>query len=511
MYRNQFLKQSDNMANADTNSNKWFYAALTFIYLLFELNFNARLLDITGGKPDQEAISNIEIFGRILSGIGFTILVWRIFAKTENSLSGSLLKLFVVGSLCVPTVYLGQRLLIDKLVDYTNVSDRATASLSIQIPSALLWEAVSIKGLDISSRSWSGSDGKTFLAVLPLLAYFSPELISSVEKQIRPMIFWIVRQRIGTPEAAYNNHYIPVINEIRSRFSSDYRVASQKISELKVQQLDSETAWEEYMQKLSQQPFTEESITPVQRAAVIRLVRKKGIDVPDSWNPYDHTGFIESMPSGRGEQSFRSEMNTLVGHSTTIPSGLSWVQFSSHPDIQDYIRSKFRASIPNFDLTPQKINLDASIEEFNNEIFRPQIQKITDREFSRIKQPPSSYGLGMTNYDMGRNAMRAVIVPPLALCFSLFFSLCNLAGLVALLTPGSSFKRLIIQFSILFAVVLIPMYISNDLTRSNAVKNLEISLNKKYPLIADALTWLIHAEPIYYKLGSSINYNHQSK
>jgi hypothetical protein len=126
---------------------------------------------------------------------------------------------------------------------------------------------------------------------------------------------------------------------------------------------------------------------------------------------------------------------------------------------------------------------------------------MVDKEVARIKQPSSSYGVGMPNYEFGIQSMRAVIVPPLALSFSLFFSLCNMAGLVALLVPGGAITRYVIQIVFMGVILLSPMQVSNEVNGSIAYRNLEHSLQKTNPNASVALSWLIHAEPIYYSFG----------
>lgn len=491
--------------NTTTYSNRWLFVFLTFTYLLFEFSFNARLLDVVGGKPDQDALQNIEIFGRLLSGVGCTLMIWRWIVKSDDGTLSALFRFMFCGLLIVPSVYFGQRFLIEYLVDRTPIESRASAALASQIPQALIWDAVSIKGLDLPAKTWEKAEGKTFLATLPLLAFSSPELLGSGERQIKPLVTWIVKQRVGSPEAAYNKYYISLANDVRNHFNGEYRVASEKLLEQGSLQGNEDALWDEYTTLRDKQPFTQESVTPTQRAAVISQLRRRGLNVPDNWNLYDRSVFNAALPSAQGQASYRVRMDEVIGHSTTIPPGLSWHEFNQHPDIQSLVRTKFHNSMPNLEIGNNFINLDASIEEFKTSYFNREIQRITDRETTRIKSPPSSYGNGMPNYEFGRQSMRAVIVPPIALSSSLFFSLCNLAGLVALLIPGGTIIKYTVQIAFMCVVLLFPLFISNEINSSKAYQNLETSLQKKSPTISIALHWLVHSEPIYYSLGRVIS------
>ncbi len=45
-------------------------------YLLVELAFNHRLLTLTAGTLDNEALRGVEVWGRIISGVGLGLLLW---------------------------------------------------------------------------------------------------------------------------------------------------------------------------------------------------------------------------------------------------------------------------------------------------------------------------------------------------------------------------------------------------------------------------------------------------
>ena len=59
---------------------------LTLVYLLFELAFNARLLDVVGGTATQDQIHHIEIYGRSLSGaaVGLLVMQWLLGRRNAS-------------------------------------------------------------------------------------------------------------------------------------------------------------------------------------------------------------------------------------------------------------------------------------------------------------------------------------------------------------------------------------------------------------------------------------------
>lgn len=62
-----------------------FMLLLTAAYLVFELAFNARLLDVVGGGANPDQIHNIEYFGRSLSGIALALVMLQVLLTLKNS------------------------------------------------------------------------------------------------------------------------------------------------------------------------------------------------------------------------------------------------------------------------------------------------------------------------------------------------------------------------------------------------------------------------------------------
>ncbi len=60
---------------ASLRSHLWWLLPLTIAYLLFELAFSARLLDIAGGLSTRDELDAIEFAGKTLSGCALALLI----------------------------------------------------------------------------------------------------------------------------------------------------------------------------------------------------------------------------------------------------------------------------------------------------------------------------------------------------------------------------------------------------------------------------------------------------
>ncbi|MFN7757542.1 MAG: hypothetical protein ACK5RP_08790 [Betaproteobacteria bacterium] len=73
---------------------------LTIVYLIVELAFNARLLDVVGGTPSLHEIERIEVWGRLLSGAAVALVALQVlWARRASSLT-----VFLFSAACVVAV-----------------------------------------------------------------------------------------------------------------------------------------------------------------------------------------------------------------------------------------------------------------------------------------------------------------------------------------------------------------------------------------------------------------------
>jgi hypothetical protein len=90
-------------------------------YLLVELAFNHQLLTLTTGMLDSEALKGIEIWGRIISGIGLGLLIWTfVIGQRLPALSALLLSL----ALGITLMWHLQKTVIDYWVSRAPIEDK---------------------------------------------------------------------------------------------------------------------------------------------------------------------------------------------------------------------------------------------------------------------------------------------------------------------------------------------------------------------------------------------------
>jgi hypothetical protein len=108
-------------------------------YLVVELAFNHRLLMLASGTLDNQALRGVEIWGRIISGVGLGLLIWNFaMGRLLPRLPGlaALLLSLGLGVLCMWHV---QRGVIDYWVEQAPAQDKQIAlALGMLAPTASL-------------------------------------------------------------------------------------------------------------------------------------------------------------------------------------------------------------------------------------------------------------------------------------------------------------------------------------------------------------------------------------
>lgn len=119
-----------------------------------------------------------------------------------------------------------------------------------------------------------------------------------------------------------------------------------------------------------------------------------------------------------------------------VLGGLGWGAFFAHPAVQAELREKLNL--------PAQVALQpgyASGVVFKREVFDPMVQDVARRELARYNAPAQRFADGQIHADAGRDAVRSVIVPPMALLFSLLGAIGHFAKLCYLLLRlGAAFR-----------------------------------------------------------------------
>jgi len=195
-----------------------FFIALNILYLIIELSFNAYLLDISASMSALTDLDHLELYGRSISAAGATLLFWRLLIpyKKNLSVSKTLFKFLLISIIVYPTVFLGQKKLIDYMVDSSTAEMRRSAEVLNVLKFGIAHGFVEIDELTLDDLTLETAEGKMFVVLAGLLIYSTNDELKKIDNQLN-----VIAQ------------YATTTQEMQNTQSSyrDYQYASLKIIE----------------------------------------------------------------------------------------------------------------------------------------------------------------------------------------------------------------------------------------------------------------------------------------
>lgn len=510
----------------------WLVTGITLTYLICELAFNSRLLDLVGSVSTADEVHNMERYGRTLTAIAAALLalqfslmgivrlkkkgVW-LTAKASTALV--LLICLITGTLTWHAV----EWVIERQVTKSTGEFRQMSLLAQLYQHALIEGQQTLEGIPLDSgggqaQTWNSPSGKAFLATLPVLLSSSDRYRKLLERDAEQNL----RDNISAQEGGVRGYYeawIQARGEVHKQFVAYYN-DDMDISE--TVRLEQARAWQRYERSLEAKRLKTWNVPRRYYATVRNQVRRQGVPVANDWSPSDRTGFNAAVAKA-ARQKYLAQ-RTVVYQGVTIPKRLDWGVFFRLDVVQKALREKLL--LPANTLVREEYPLNDKLKQFALELHTPHLNEAVKQQLPELRAAVSSYSAGGVNEKLGEDAARAVIVPPIALIFSLVGALTHLAKLLylvlvpltaTLLTrrswrPVQFLNRHPLAFPVALIAVLVVTFslINNSITESVAYKNLKDGLagakititDEPLPLSGGAVLRVMHAVSI----GQSYSY-----
>lgn len=379
--------------------------AITILYLLFELSFNARLLDVVGGTASPKEVEDIEVYGRTLSGVAAALVVLQILLSRRVPLIA--IAICVAGTIGLVYWAIGE--FVDRMVENRSAEFRRIAGNTTLVQRGLVEGKLTLAGLETEPGAFASPEGKAFLALFPLMAVSVDRLDENTQDLKMDLVEEEISKQAGG-KAGYFSSYKKAMDGVRKQWTSYSRIPVSSRDALEARK---DKAWADYQKTLAKRGWTPESIPGMAQRSVIRSVQNKGVPVPNNWDPADEYTFRKSVERKYEASMGKAVKGIKVGRHTIAP-GLGFEAFVAHQAIQEKLREglKLPASV-------RVAGVYRSDVEFERGLFKPFLKANTDRELKKYEAPVEDYEPGGKYEKEGLEASRVVIVPAAALAFSL--------------------------------------------------------------------------------------------
>ncbi len=598
-----------------------FFIVLNVVYLIIELSFNSRILDVSAAFSPATDFGQLELYGRSISASGATLFAWRLFVSPHSKASffRIWLRFFVIALVVFPTVFIGQKKLVDSLVNLSSAQTRRSAEILSLLKFGVANGFVEIDELALNDIVLQSAEGKMFITVAGLLAYNSTNMRAVLERELAK----ITAYAIQTEQAASSRRLYRAYRFASEKVRQDYKIYQQLVMQLEQQQAQSNSKaialyqqamnqalqhWRDYQHLLAQdspvQAASPKQVSALQYRLFLAqqridrchdescfeqgvqmleqgLTRQLGFYSPlAAWCKTRSGNGRKTLQCLKNTQSIANNINHYQALSLAMRAGLtkvyanrlayltsvdfrasvfawlarqdiqtraSW-DFSHYKkligDIQKQLDARYlaqydtavqrrfagsikpRTDVLSFAMTAKMQNYFA--QAFGDFYYRPVALNLTFEAFDRgyvapifsarygrllnkLQADKNWYRDGAPYERSGKASLRNLVVPAVAIAFSLIFGLLNAINLllnVLFFLVQEKFWLRWGGFCLMLALVLLmPVRHRYRIYNQPPYQDLVAETRKNYGAWADFLDWVAKTEPLVYPLGNILRYN----
>jgi hypothetical protein len=222
---------------------------LSLLYLVPEMVFNAKLVNVAGGGSMNDALlHSVELFGRWISGVGVTLLVADLLLKGPlvRSTWRCIVSFALIAVIVWPSVFFGQKMLVDKFfIEPSTSQQRQEAFFASILRSSLAANALNIKGLPYDPKHASSPEEMTFLALMGGMVYSNGDFIAHVEAQKEAILERYLINRAGKDFKQHYGRYQDMRKQITGAWDTYSAGVTQYNRQLGTASSRANKSWEE--------------------------------------------------------------------------------------------------------------------------------------------------------------------------------------------------------------------------------------------------------------------------
>ena len=256
----------------------------------------------------------------------------------------------------------------------------------------------------------------------------------------------------------------------------------------------------------NEEAFRNHSIT-------IRKVKQRlannGVKLPDHWNG-EYDSFIKAgvkTIKERANKSWKVNITNITG--SYILPGKSYGQFLKDEHVKSVLSNTLGA------LYFSGLNIDGNKKYFYEEVLYPSVVRETQELHHSLMKDYQELGNGGIDEEEGKTYVRVLILPPIALFLSLFFSFVSIAKMPVKIMAISwhlkpkkwklRLKNILFVFGILSLLGFPALKGENKYSESNTVIRILESLKEDVgDILHLSLSWLLKTEPMLFPVGQSL-------
>lgn len=233
-------------------------------------------------------------------------------------------------------------------------------------------------------------------------------------------------------------------------------------------------------------------------------LKAKGINMPESYRIRGRDSFLRGVTSELTRQlkeGFIKQAAVDLGE--PVAPMLAQQAFLGLPMIQTPLKQAL-----HLDANHASVSLNLSEVQFRDQILMPVISKELEKERVRLLASSEQFADGAAKEADGKQYVRSILIPPVAMGLSMFFALLNLAAVVAGVSLLAGAGRSIVnavRLVFIVAVVVLPLLFSGEISETQTFQSIEHETSKALgPVGSGFIAWLGNLQPVVYPMGHMI-------
>lgn len=231
-----------------------------------------------------------------------------------------------------------------------------------------------------------------------------------------------------------------------------------------------------------------------------RNLKIEGIIMPEKYRLRSHQTFLSGVRSELTRllnEAFMEQTNEQFG--VPIAPLLTSKQFAELALVQAPLKKAL--GLPT-DVGHVDINL--SEREFRDAVLMPVILKELGKQRAQLSSEVKLFADGEAREKEGKQYVRSILIPPIAMGLSLFFALLNLStvvGGIAILFGSSKTFITRLRYVFITIVVLLPVITSDGIARTQTFELIVNETREALGVGSYFVVWLSNLQPIIYPIG----------
>lgn len=486
---------------------------VTLVYLAFEVSFGARLLDVVSTTIEEDELHQIEIAGRIISGIALTLFAWslivlprlrrrKVWRNGRYPWLRAAVQLPLSAAICCFLSYQLQEFILHQISDNSTAAQRRAAATLTLFTATAQSDNLVLEGLDLRDIGRDRPEAKTFLAILPALALSVDRLEERTAREVDKALHYRIDDAFGGIRGYFENIWEPGLRSMEASWDAYLDIAI-PYSEARAKATpEVDRMWRQYRKNLGR--YTPWNL-PKRYHARTRGQVLREIPVAYDWNPGDEAGFRAAAYSralGQLDVDYRRFSTAQFGD--VIPHDLDQAGFFSHKAVQAEWKRRIGLN------TEIRLDPSYSPDEVRTRVYEPLLEARLREARKLYISPVEDFRDRAPMARDGRSAIRVAYIPLIAFSFSILGAFAHLIKTAlfaskAVLGAQHKGRLLVVKLGIMTGVAALGVLIANtpnEVTRSRLFEELEAQSEMRGAgLVADAIRIVVQMQPYVYPVA----------